>query len=363
MIPLRLKAAAVGASAPFVARLNRLMPSSPTACDLLLTDNSDGALKFSTPCGDIALWLDHEDADDVDGDVVLIYPARAVAHRLIRARSQHNTLLVTEQCDQLCVMCSQPPRPEHEDLFGYFRVACRLAPLSAVIGLTGGEPTLHKAALFAFMSEVLADRPDLSFHVLSNAQHLDHNDRTVLTRLSRDVLWGIPIYASDGATHDRIVGKRGAFPRLLASLSRLARAGASVELRTVVTAQNYDQLPKLAEFITTHIPFAVRWAIMQLERFGYARKNWDELFVDSSRRFDAIAEAIAIASLQGVEPVLFNFPLCTVPEPWRTFAAATVSDWKRHYPSECGNCSARERCGGFFAWSGQSTVFAGMRPI
>lgn len=363
MIPLRLRAIVEKAGAPFVARLNVTTPPSPTEYDLLLADETAGGLRFTHLDGRPAIWLDYEDAAAVDGDIVLVNPARAAAHRLIRASSPHNTLLVTEQCDQLCVMCSQPPRPDHEDSFAYFRTACRLAPAEAVIGLTGGEPTLHKAALFAFMGDVLAARPDLSFHVLTNAQHFVDDDHEVLSRLSRHVLWGIPIYAPEGAMHDYLVGKRGAFPRLLANLSRLARAGAKIELRTVITTQNYERFPELAQFITTQMPFARQWAIMQLERFGYARKNWDQLFVDTSERFDAVAEAIAIASLRGIEPVLFNFPLCTVPEPWREFAAATISDWKRSYLNACKGCSARARCGGLFAWSGQSTGFIRMGAI
>ena len=93
------------------------------------------------------------------GDVVCIDPVQGTAERLIRATSPHNTLLVTEQCDQLCVMCSHPPKKQHNDRFEEYREAMLLAPEGAVIGLSGGEPTLHKAALFAFLAEARTTRP------------------------------------------------------------------------------------------------------------------------------------------------------------------------------------------------------------
>ncbi len=83
----------------------------------------------------------------MDGDVILMFPEQRTAHRLIRANSQHNTLLVTEQCDQLCVMCSQPPKKHHVDLFDQFSAAIRLAPPHAFIGLSGGEPCFTKRAV------------------------------------------------------------------------------------------------------------------------------------------------------------------------------------------------------------------------
>jgi hypothetical protein len=38
-------------------------------------------------------------AADIDGDVLLVLPARRLAQRLVRDRSRYNTLLVTERCE------------------------------------------------------------------------------------------------------------------------------------------------------------------------------------------------------------------------------------------------------------------------
>ncbi|WP_206516984.1 MULTISPECIES: hypothetical protein [unclassified Mesorhizobium] len=116
------------------------------------------------------------DPSKLDGDVLLVNPRRGTADRLIRSSSQHNTFLVTERCDQVCLMCSQPPKKHHVDLFPYFETAALLAPEGATIGISGGEPTLFKAQLFDFLQRVLSARPDLSFHVLTNGQHFGEGD-------------------------------------------------------------------------------------------------------------------------------------------------------------------------------------------
>lgn len=352
MIPLRIRAEA-SAGAPFVVRLAR--DTAAAGGDARLVGAEEGGLDYETEEGSLRLVGVSE--DDVAGDVLLVIPERRIAHRLIRARSDHNTLLVTEQCDQLCVMCSQPPKAHHVDLFPMFERAALLAPPSMVLGITGGEPTLHKEALFRFLEAVLPSRPDLHFHILTNAQHFEPEDRAFLQSIRDRVTWGIPLYASEPDLHDELVKKPGAFARLAKSFALLARCGADIELRTVVMRPNALALPDLAGFLTRHIPFVSCWAIMQLENIGYGRMNWRSLFFDSSADFEPVGQAIDIARARGLQPLLYNFPLCTVPAPYRDFATASISDWKRRYLPACEGCSLRAGCGGFFEWHPQPSGY------
>src|SRR5262245_41194131 len=48
------------------------------------------------------------------GDVIRVDPLRQFITVLYRRTSPFNSLLVTERCDNYCVMCSQPPR-SHDD--------------------------------------------------------------------------------------------------------------------------------------------------------------------------------------------------------------------------------------------------------
>ncbi|CDM60024.1 hypothetical protein LPU83_pLPU83b_0024 (plasmid) [Rhizobium favelukesii] len=286
------------------------------------------------------------------------------AHRLIRASSPHNTFLVTEQCDQLCVMCSQPPKKYHADLFEQFETAAILAPNKSVLGISGGEPLLHKEKLFRMFERVARLRPDVTFHVLSNGQHSTKDDVKQLIEIGTErILWGIPLYSSDPRTHDQIVGKPGAFRSLERGLAVLMQAGASVELRTVVLQQNRRHLGALADFVFTRLSFINVWALMQLERIGYGRMNWATSFLDTSIDFEPISMAVDRTVARGISVALYNFPLCSVPKEYRQYAPSTISDWKRKYLGFCKECNARSACGGFFEWYSHDQVFSALGPL
>lgn len=348
MIPLMVPAEIRGAEGPLVVRLT---PEVRAEEDAQLRQTDSQTLLITH--GRARARFVGSDPTPYLGDVVLLDPDRSMMHRLVRAGSRHNTFLVTERCDQLCVMCSQPPKKTHYDNFSHFEKAALLAPEGVVLGFSGGEPTLFKEQLFALLQRVHEKRSDLRFHVLSNAQHFVEDDIGFLgSPAGRAVQWGVPLYAPDARLHDAIVGKVGAFDRLLDGLSILCRSAAQVELRTVLTNMNVSVLPSLASFITRFVPFAAPWAIMQLERIGFAKNRWNELFFDNSENFDQISQAVDIARLSDIPVLLYNFPLCTVPPAYRGLAPATISDWKNKFLPECEGCSLRSSCAGFFEWHG-----------
>jgi len=348
MIPLTFPAISE-AQAPYITRLRARDIKELGDFDSRLVDQDDSGVAYVGTEGLLA--IDGATADMLEGDVLLVQPGGKRVERILRARSPHNTLLVTERCDQLCVMCSQPPKKSHVDRFALLEQACLLAEPDLLIGISGGEPTLFKDQLLSMMERVLAARPDLSFHVLTNGQHFAEDD---IERLSaptyRKVSWGIPLYAPSAELHDEIVGKQGAFDALQDSFTNLLMAGGRIELRTVLLSSNLDALPDLASFVTSRLRFVEAWSIMQLEHIGFAKGRWNKLFVDHRQQFGLLAQAIDLALLHGVRAQLFNFPRCTVPQAYRSLAPASISDWKRKYPSACAPCRERLQCSGFFEW-------------
>lgn len=355
MIPLRIKVEA-NAERPFVIRL-RSFEAGAWEQRTTQLDPFDVSLERVDPEGADyvgeggSIRVLGIDPSELDGDVLLVNPRRGTADRLIRSSSQHNTFLVTERCDQVCLMCSQPPKKHHADLFPHFETAALLAPEGATIGISGGEPTLFKAQLLEFLGKVLDARPDLSFHVLTNSQHFDEGDCDAISRIDRGrVVWGIPLYSRDPAVHDEIVGKAGAHSQLLENLALLCRLGSQIELRTVLMRPNADGLPQLARFIASSLPFIQTWAVMQMENIGFGRMNWKTLFYDSSDGFDVVGRSLDLVRSRGIDAWLYNFPLCTLPEGYRHLAPPTISDWKRAYRDDCNGCKLKAVCGGFFEW-------------
>lgn len=347
MIPLKLRVETDG-DQPFVTRLRFDRGAAEEHDSILLSKDPEAAV-FAGNNG--VLVFDELPPDGVDGDVILVDPPAGRVERLFRANSEHNTLLVTERCDQLCVMCSQPPKKTHVDRFRYFERACALAPEGTLIGITGGEPTLYKDQLFSLIQKTCEQRADLAFHVLTNGQHFEAADIEVLRSPAFErVIWGIPLYAPDAALHDEIVGKAGAFERLHHSFHHLLLSGARIELRTVLLQSNARVLPQLATRIAHRLRFIETWSIMQLEHVGFVKNRWDSLYFDHRANFQPVREALNTTAVRDIDARLFNFPLCTVPGPYRAIAARSISDWKRKFMAGCAGCSQQRSCTGFFEW-------------
>ena len=348
MIPLLHPCKADGQDR-FVTRLNYSSECLDVEHDAVLLKSVSGRSLFSCSHGLFEV-LGQPDVS-MDGDVVVVDPKRKTMERLVRADSPHNTFLVTETCDQYCVMCSQPPKKTHVDRFKEYRIAAILAPPDATIGLSGGEPTLYKNDLFDFISCVNVQRPDLSFHILSNGQHFAADDIEVLaSEAFKRVTWGIPLYSHLSHRHDELVAKVGAYDRLMDSFVYLLRAGAHIELRTVIMQQNWPDLPSLSAYISSYLGFCDQWSIMQLENIGFAKNRFDSLYVKHSDDFETLASAIDRVTLFGLPVSLFNMTRCSVPAAYRHYVAPSISDWKRKYPSTCTECNERNQCSGFFAW-------------
>ena len=355
---------------PFVGKLasvnsmhERVNPQDNSTIKCLYDDNGGGYLCRS---------VDHEffifcgSECNFDGDIFLFIPEQQLANRIIRRDSPHNTILFTEQCDERCVMCSQPPR-EVDDrwLVSLYTEAISLADEGIRIGISGGEPTLYKEELFTLLESSANKRPDLSFHILSNAQHFEIEDRKRLKDIhgKLDILWGVPLYSSLGTEHDKIVNKEGAFDSLIENLYFLASSGGAIELRTVLMKNNFIGLPFLAKFLINNCRFIAFWAIMSIEPTGFAKSSRDELFFDHSQFFVPVGNAIDIAKLHHIRVALYNFPLCSVPSEYRNHCVDSISDWKKKYLKECDPCREKENCAGFFEWYNKKWELSGIRPI
>jgi His-Xaa-Ser system radical SAM maturase HxsC len=177
------------------------------------------------------------------------------------------------------------------------------------------------------------------------------------------VLWGIPLYSFDEKNHDEIVGKEGAFKKVMENLFKIGSAGTAIELRTVLTKKNALDLPELANFVSKHLGFINKWVIMAMEPIGFAKANKDELFYDHSIARFPLHNALDIASLNGIKVQLYNFPLCTLDEKYRKYCTQSISDWKNKYVDECNTCEMQSSCCGFFEWYTEDWKWVNIKPI
>lgn len=289
------------------------------------------------------------------GDVVDLAPDSDRLTVMWKAAHTHNSVLLTEQCDHRCLMCSQPPK-QRDDRWLFRRaeaVVDLLPPSTASLGLTGGEPTLHPDELLALLRTCRDRLPATSVHLLSNGRRFaDVAFARAYAQLKHpDLMVGIPLYAPTAALHDWIVQSDGAFEQTVRGILTLVGFEQRVEVRIVIQRGNVDVLPELARFIARNLPFVDQVALMGLEMTGYARPNRSLVWVDPSDYREQLREAALALSSAGVTTKIYNHQLCVVDEDVWHLCVSSISDWKQTYAEPCERCDVRDRCGGVFATS------------
>ncbi|NTX10818.1 His-Xaa-Ser system radical SAM maturase HxsC [Myxococcus llanfairpwllgwyngyllgogerychwyrndrobwllllantysiliogogogochensis] len=301
-----------------------------------------------------------------EGDVVRIHPERGALATLYRRASPSNTFLVTERCDNNCLMCSQPPRKQDDSWLVDELMATLplISPETRELGITGGEPSLLKGRLLELLERMKGYLPQTSVHILTNGRGFADAElaRAVAKVQHPDLMLGIPLYSDLPEEHDYVVQALGAFDDTLRGILHLKRARVRVELRCVVHAQTYSRLPQLADFITRNLLFVDHVALMGLELMGFARTNLGMLWVDPLDYQAQLTAAVRTLSRAGLNTSIYNHQLCTLPAELHPFARKSISDWKNVYTEDCEGCVRRDACGGFFA-SGVLKRSRGIQPF
>lgn len=300
------------------------------------------------------------------GDVVHIAADGRRVSVLWKNSAVHNGLLLTEQCDNYCLMCSQPPKDRDDSwLFQRARKVISLLPEGArSLSLTGGEPTLHADELIGLLEHCKRVAPQLSLHLLSNGRRFADPE---FTRRYADVglidmMVGIPVYAPEPGLHDFIVQATGAFDQTIHGILTLASLGQSVEIRVVIQRHTVPVLVGIATFIARNLPFVGQVALMGLEMTGLARPNSALVWSDPAGYQGELAEAVDILTTAGIATRIYNHQLCVLDRHLWPYAVRSISDWKNDYLEICRSCSVRDACGGVFTTSG-NRLSQHLRPV
>ena len=300
------------------------------------------------------------------GDVIGITPDGRRITVLWKQSATHNSLLLTEQCDNYCLMCSQPPKDRDDAwLFDRAKQTISLLPPSAQsLGLTGGEPTLHADALIDLLEHCRDATPRLQLHLLSNGRRfadVEFAARYAQVGLA-DIMVGIPVYAPEAGLHDFIVQAQGAFEETIRGILNLASLGQCVEIRIVVQRHTVPILPDLALFIARNLPFIDQVALMGLEMTGLARPNSAEVWIDPADYQRELVDATHILADSHIAAKIYNHQLCVLDERLWPYSVPSISDWKNDYLGICQQCKVRDDCGGVFSTSG-NRLSRNLRPI
>ncbi|WP_458316421.1 His-Xaa-Ser system radical SAM maturase HxsC [Mycolicibacterium brisbanense] len=288
-----------------------------------------------------------------DGDVLSIYPKSGRVRVLYRRSSRHNFFLVTERCNNYCLMCSQPPR-KVDDGWLIDEIAQSLSlvdPATSALTFTGGEP-LTEWRRFVGLLELTRDLlPDTAIHVLTNGRAFSSPEvANAWAAVDHPKLSaGIPIYAAVDHIHDYVVQAKGAFDETVLGVLHLKNRGQQVEIRVVLHAVTAPRLRETCSWIARNLPFVDHVALMGMENTGFAVANDETLWIDPLDYQEQLKAGVDILSAAGVNVSVYNLPLCVLDPSVRRFAVRSISDWKNAYLPECDGCSARSACAGFFS--------------
>ncbi|RXG84231.1 His-Xaa-Ser system radical SAM maturase HxsC [Bradyrhizobium zhanjiangense] len=301
-----------------------------------------------------------------DGDVIGFDHASRKFRTLYRRNSAHNSFLVTERCNNYCLMCSQPPK-DVDDRWILSEIKESLPLIDRATGaltFTGGE-TLSDWEDFTGVLKECRDRlPATAVQVLTNGRAFS-DSRIVDTWKDighPNLMAAIPVYASVDHVHDHVVQAKGAFDETILGILKLKDRAQRVEIRVVLHALTAPIIEDTGRWIARNLPFVDHVALMGLENMGFAIANDAMLWMDPVDYGDGLARAVDHLSAAGVNVSVYNLPKCVLPKSVWPHAFQSISDWKNGFVEECDRCDAKTTCSGFFT-TGRPRFSRGVRAI
>ena len=141
----------------------------------------------------------------------------------------------------------------------------------------------------------------------------------------------IPVHSAEPGKHDLIAGCPGSFAQTMAGIHHLLETGVEVGIRIVVSRLNYQELNSIIQFIHQEFP-AVRYInIMGMEVLGNAWKNREIVWIEMDELKFYLQSALEESFRCGIEPGLYNFPLCLFDRKYWYCYKNSISDYKIRY--------------------------------
>lgn len=287
-----------------------------------------------------------------NGDVLGFDHSSKKFRTLFRRKSAHNSLLVTERCNNYCLMCSQPPK-DVDDRWILREIKDSLAlidPATHALTFTGGETLSDWKEFIDVLGECRDRLPTTSIQVLTNGRAFANSEIVDAWKEIRhpSLMAAIPVYAAVDTVHDYVVQAKGAFDETVLGILKLKDRGQRVEIRVVLHALTAPIIAETCRWIARNLPFVDHVALMGLENTGFAIANDAMLWIDPMDYRDALAEAVDHLDAAGVNVSIYNLPKCVLSRSVWPHAIQSISDWKNGFVEECDRCDEKDSCSGFF---------------
>jgi len=288
----------------------------------------------------------------VDGDIVQIRPLTGDLRVIYRKGSRHNSVIVTRECNNYCLMCSQPPNETDTESASLLWDSIPLMDIDTPgLIFSGGEPSLLGQRFIELIRRAKSFLAHTALHILSNGRLFKYLNfaKDIADVHHPDIVIGIPLYSDVSHEHDEIVQAEGAFDDTVRGILNLARCGVAVELRIVITSMNSASLKRFARFVARNFPFCCNVAFMGLEPVGFAKTNIKSLWVDPVDYESGLNSALCLLEAHNIPASIYNHQLCTLRRDLWRFARQSISDWKNVFLDACQPCAVKHECCGLFS--------------
>lgn len=270
------------------------------------------------------------------------------------ASSLDNAIFITNRCNSNCIMCptSNQVRRHSEiaAITNLLKLCYQIPSDAAHLTITGGEPFLLRDDLFVLLQYLKMHKNHIEYLLLTNGRALGDSSyfKKFCATVPDNLLIGIPLHGYDATTHDRITRSPGSFDQTYQALKHLATTAIKVELRIVVSLLNLESIEAISCLIIKELAHVHVVTFIGLEMLGNARLNQEEVWLDYRSSFGAVTGAIDKLINAGINVVIYNYPLCCVPERYWSICHKSISPEKVRYLDECGMCTKKDYCGGMF---------------
>lgn len=332
---------------------------------VIISDDPDDFLSTAVFSGR-AIGISSKFAYLEDGDIIGIHPRSRKFRTLFRRNSRHNSFLVTERCNNYCLMCSQPPKDiDDRWILDEIRHSLPLIDKTTpTLTFTGGEPLSDWRDFISVLAECRDQLPRTAIQVLTNGRAFSKSEIVDAWRELNhpSLIAAIPVYSAVDHLHDYVVQAKGAFDETILGILKLKDRGQRVEVRLVLHAQTAPVILETCRWFARNLPFVDHVALMGLENTGFAIANENLLWIDPIDYRDDLAAGVDILSAVGVNVSVYNLPRCVLHRSVWPHAVQSISDWKNGYVEECNSCTEKLRCSGLFT-SGRPRQSRGIAAI
>lgn len=289
-----------------------------------------------------------------NGDILLLNPDGTI-HVLWGFNSKGNSILLTEKCNCQCLMCPQPPSNTASDISKInFKLLKLLDPkIKEDICITGGEPTLDKKRFIDTLVQIRDRYPRKNISVLTNGTTFyDFSYAKEVSSLGlNSIMFCVSLHADTNYLHNKITRSKESFEKAIKGIQNLAMFRNKIEVRFVINKMNFKRLIPFSIFIYRNFPFVIHIAFMGLEILGYAKKNFEKIWIDPLEYKSELKSAIIELARRKMNVSIYNIPLCLLDKEVWKFSTKSISDWKNDYLEVCHMCSVRNKCCGIFTTS------------